>query len=499
MAVATQLVLNGTDHSLELLDKNTLWHLCHKYGCRRYGNVKRLRKALLAYRAENNLGGHLTGSISRHNPIAASRDEQQRGLEAEMLVVRAEKAWQQGKSAKTLVNSHTRTTLVGLCARHALATDGTKKQLVDRLMQVDHDVVPSTDEVPSWVDPAPRNFGTKQRGKLSADQWFSVCTINLPFTLIRIWGDEQGRRRAMLQNYMDLMTAVVMSSMLAINDSHVKAYEEAIVRYLRSLKDLYKASEFKPNHHMALHVGAFLRRFGPVHSIRTFFSERMNFMLQRINTNRKFGELELTFMKTACRSANLRALLRADGIRNVVKDFTDMYDGLFNENKRGTRLRETLLGDENERRQATVQEAKSAVALDNDAFKAFISLLNTECTMESFVDIRELRLKPGLQQMVNTVVDCTSLFLHGVTYKAAAKSPKDSNIVFSHPGINSGEGEHCAGRIKQIFVHRRRSSGGDEMREVFLFPLKTQAATITANFPTLEVASTTTGIIASQW
>ena len=47
--IALRLLRSGTDQSLELLDKNTLWHLCREHGLRRYGNVKRLRKQLYAY------------------------------------------------------------------------------------------------------------------------------------------------------------------------------------------------------------------------------------------------------------------------------------------------------------------------------------------------------------------------------------------------------------------------------------------------------------------
>ena len=49
MDIALRLLHSGTDKSLELLDRNTLWHLCLMHGCRRYGSVKRLRKTLLAY------------------------------------------------------------------------------------------------------------------------------------------------------------------------------------------------------------------------------------------------------------------------------------------------------------------------------------------------------------------------------------------------------------------------------------------------------------------
>ena len=47
--IALRLLRSGTDQSLELLDKNTLWHLCHVHGLHWYGNVKRLRKQLYAY------------------------------------------------------------------------------------------------------------------------------------------------------------------------------------------------------------------------------------------------------------------------------------------------------------------------------------------------------------------------------------------------------------------------------------------------------------------
>ena len=45
-------------------------------------------------------------------------------------------------------------------------------------------------ELPSWLNAAPAAFGTTQHGKLSADQWRTVGTLNLPITLIRTWGAE---------------------------------------------------------------------------------------------------------------------------------------------------------------------------------------------------------------------------------------------------------------------------------------------------------------------
>lgn len=45
-------------------------------------------------------------------------------------------------------------------------------------------------ELPSWINPAPAAFGSKAHGKLSADQWCMLCSINLIITLIQLWGND---------------------------------------------------------------------------------------------------------------------------------------------------------------------------------------------------------------------------------------------------------------------------------------------------------------------
>jgi len=61
--------------------------------------------------------------------------------------------------------------------------------------------------LPSWIDPAPPNWGSKKRGKLSADNWRVICTIHLPVTLIWLWRNESGRKKALITNFMHLVTA----------------------------------------------------------------------------------------------------------------------------------------------------------------------------------------------------------------------------------------------------------------------------------------------------
>ena len=145
--------------------------------------------------------------------------------------------------------------------------------------------------LPSWIEPAPRNWGTTEHGKLSADQWRVLCTIHLPISLISKWSDRSARHMDMLANFMDLVTAVRIASMRVTNDEYIALYDQHIFSYVRGVLELYKDADIKPNHHLSLHLGRFLRTLGPVHAYRTFAFERINYMMQRMNTNGKHGIL----------------------------------------------------------------------------------------------------------------------------------------------------------------------------------------------------------------
>lgn len=97
----------------------------------------------------------------------------------------------------------------------------------------------SRTQLPSWVGPVPHNWGTAERGKLSADNWRVICTIHLPVTLIRLWGHETGRKKEILRNFMDLVTAVRIANMRVASPSQVAAYNVAITRYIAGLRELF--------------------------------------------------------------------------------------------------------------------------------------------------------------------------------------------------------------------------------------------------------------------
>lgn len=144
-------------------------------------------------------------------------------------------------------------------------------------------------ELPSWMSPAPRNWGTAARGKLTADQWKVIATVHLPITLIRLWGAQKGRHFLMLCNFMDLTAAVQLANQRIITDRHIEDYKVLIKHYLSGMMVLFKDTPLQPIHHVSLHAGEFLRLFGPTHSVRTPGFERFNEKLGLQNTNKKSG------------------------------------------------------------------------------------------------------------------------------------------------------------------------------------------------------------------
>lgn len=144
-------------------------------------------------------------------------------------------------------------------------------------------------QLPSWISPAPRNWGTTKRGKLSADELRVICTIHLVITLIRLWHDKSGREAVMLQNFMHVVSAASIAHLQVLSRNQKQAYNDLIFQYLRDVRSLFPDQKLKPVHHAALHIGHMMELFGPVHSYRAAFYERYIKFLHGINTNQKPG------------------------------------------------------------------------------------------------------------------------------------------------------------------------------------------------------------------
>jgi len=148
--------------------------------------------------------------------------------------------------------------------------------------------------LPSEISPVPREVGSPSAGKLTADQWRSFCTIHLVVSLIRLWGKERqdSHQSRILNNFLHLITLTNLLHMRTLTRERIQRIEDENLAYLEGLRTLYPHSSLVPKHHMALHLPAMLRDFGPVHAWRTFAFERLNQIFQNISTNNAIGKLE---------------------------------------------------------------------------------------------------------------------------------------------------------------------------------------------------------------
>lgn len=347
-------------------------------------------------------------------------------------------------------------------------------------------------QLPSWINHVPRGFGTSEHGKLSADQWHTCCTVLLPIALILLWGNEKGRKWDMLKNFMDLATAVGLAGMWRISSSHITVFEEHLHRYLSGLKELYKEAKLVPNHHLALHLPDFMRFFGPVQSWRSFVFERYNYILQNMNTNLTFGvfssttqgstqagreahaiarflgEMEGTFMRTACRAANLRPLLQDPRIALDLAEFLETYGSVSGEDERGMRL-DSVLRSANAfvvpdltRKDGASKEIK----LDGDTYAALLAHLNARSQTPLFVDASVAKKSDDQRYLSRGAHGHSDIIIHGIHYRCHHASSRDSNVQFC--STSSGGLVASAGYIESIFTHRRKSLDGQLITETFL-------------------------------
>lgn len=145
--------------------------------------------------------------------------------------------------------------------------------------------------LPTWVTRAPKTAGSSRVGKLSADQWRVFCTVNLVITLVRLWGPEpaDSRSRQMLGNFMDLVIATKLATSRTMTTAGIAEIHSRFRAYLSAVLLLFPKASLVSNHHLTLHLPTLFRLFGPTHSWRCFPFERANYILQRIQSNNRFG------------------------------------------------------------------------------------------------------------------------------------------------------------------------------------------------------------------
>ena len=148
---------------------------------------------------------------------------------------------------------------------------------------------------PSWVTSVPTTLSSSGP-KLKSDQWRTVGSLYLPVTLIRLWSDtkpddKKGKKRQELLHLTMLLSSAVAAATTRVTSlAHTNDYLTYMIKYREELQRLFPDYACHCNHHMAMHIGDFLMRYGPVYGWWTFPYERMIGIVQTISTNYKSGK-----------------------------------------------------------------------------------------------------------------------------------------------------------------------------------------------------------------
>lgn len=313
--------------------------------------------------------------------------------------------------------------------------------------------------LPSEVSPAPSRIGSPGQGTISADEWRTFCTINLVVTLVYLWGSlpDNTRESQILQNFMDLITAIEIASSREITLKDTWELQKRLHAYLQGILELFPGTTIGPYQHMCLgHLPQVLLTLGPAHAIWCYAFERANYVLQRIKTNSRIGEeshrmpgksvmsslmvddLSVTLLRRFCCRQNLHALFSQlpARLQRVARSFKRIFES---DNIRGTLFSDLQSVDDELRdildpgNSATDLRLRKPYHLSSDAYEA-------------------LRARDAL---ADRLVIALQAFAHeGVRYRPHSTGPKDSYVVLR---LSAGA-DWRAGRIREIFMHERSAS-----------------------------------------
>jgi len=152
---------------------------------------------------------------------------------------------------------------------------------------------------PAWLESVPHNYGDAAAGTLKADEWCNLSTVFIPLALISMWGEGTSHEspedaikfRRILDHTMLLVSAISLACMRTMTHMRATAYLNCMTQYMKDLVIIHPNINYRPNHHMSLHLPHFLRLFGPVRSWWCFPFERLIGQIQRLLSNHKFGGL----------------------------------------------------------------------------------------------------------------------------------------------------------------------------------------------------------------
>lgn len=188
----------------------------------------------------------------------------------------------------------------------------------------------------------------------------------------------------------------------------------------------------------------------------------------------------MTYLTTACRVANLHAILSDFGA-GVAPELLSAYKNFKNYDGRGTRIFDSVT------LQPSIQlegigdpgRGRKEIKITPSAFAAFKSRLNAEAGETVYVPA--LQSKQQHQIGLNDrAVLCTKVMVRGVRYQPLSSSSRNCHIIFrDHRNI----AQERPGQIQEILLHKRRLTTGTPMTEETFIVVQTYSPLLDVDIP----------------
>ncbi|MBW0570240.1 hypothetical protein O181_109955, partial [Austropuccinia psidii MF-1] len=130
-------------------------------------------------------------------------------------------------------------------------------------------------------------LGKASFGRLKADEWRNLFTIQLPLTLAVYWSTGGPSAHSLFRNFAHLVSSVNIALKRSLTSELVRKYRYHNLEYLKSFLILFPEVTLAPNHHMSIHLSDCLEKFGPSRAWWSFSMERlMGRILKASHNNR---------------------------------------------------------------------------------------------------------------------------------------------------------------------------------------------------------------------
>jgi hypothetical protein len=143
--------------------------------------------------------------------------------------------------------------------------------------------------IPTWIKRAVPVLGKASFGRLKADEWRNLFTIQLPLIMPFIWNDNHSASESLLHNFAHLVSLVNLATKRTMNTEHVRKYRHHIHEYIKSCIILFPDTKLAPNHHMAFHLADCLDWLGPSRAWWSFSMERLMAQVLKSTGNNRLG------------------------------------------------------------------------------------------------------------------------------------------------------------------------------------------------------------------